>query len=80
MPGQECQAYLERRLSEEERPSFSDSHPTTAVRIAALREYAAVEAADSRPARQLVPQLRSLKRQLHDRVFRGDMVPTAPLR
>jgi len=76
----EGQAYLERRLSEEERPSFSDSHPTTAVRIAALREYAAVEAADSRPARQLIPNLRSLKQRLHDRVFRADMVPTAPLR
>lgn len=68
---EEGQAYLERRLSEEERPTFSDSHPTTAARIAALRGYGSVAPSDSRPARQLVPNIRYLKRQLHDRVFGG---------
>ncbi|MDA7977468.1 MAG: M48 family metallopeptidase [Pirellulales bacterium] len=44
----EGRAYLLRRLEEEERSGFWDSHPTTGVRIACMRQFSAASKPDQR--------------------------------
>ncbi len=59
------QEYLERRLREEERPSFWDSHPTVHARIAAMRRFPPRSEEDRRPARELLPDFDALATKLH---------------
>jgi Zn-dependent protease with chaperone function len=47
--------YLERRLAEEERSSFWDSHPTLPERMRNMRRYASLPLPEPVPARLLLP-------------------------
>lgn len=62
--------YLERRLEEEEQPSFWDSHPTVHQRTAVMRCYPSQPGEDRRLARELLPDYDQLAEQLHDAALR----------
>lgn len=63
------QDYLERRLREEERPMFWDTHPTVAKRVQTMRRFAMQEPPDSRPVRNLLPDFDRLAVELQDKLL-----------
>jgi Zn-dependent protease with chaperone function len=63
------QDYLQRRLEEEERPSFWDTHPTVARRVRTMRRFPAAGGGDRRPARSLLPDGEALAQRLHGQVM-----------
>jgi Zn-dependent protease with chaperone function len=67
------QEYLERRLQEEERPSFWDSHPTVYARTTAMRRFAPRDGEDRRPARELLPDFDDLAAKLHEAALDDDV-------
>jgi Zn-dependent protease with chaperone function len=67
------QEYLERRLREEERPSFWDSHPTVHARTAAMRRFPPRTEEDQRPARELLPDFDDLAAKLHEAALGDDL-------
>jgi Zn-dependent protease with chaperone function len=66
-------AYLERRLAQEEKSSFSDSHPTMATRLLAMRQFPPREPPQVRPADSLVPNIEVLQDRLHKLMANGDL-------
>ena len=74
------QAYLERRLAEEERASVFDSHPTMTKRIAVMREYGPRPGADATPARVLLgDHQESLEKQFHDQLIQSEFAAVEPV-
>lgn len=65
------QDYLERRLQQEERPMFWDTHPTVAQRVQAMRRFGKQEPPDSRPVRGLLPDFDRLSLQLQDQMLQS---------
>ncbi|HTN73825.1 MAG TPA: M48 family metalloprotease [Pirellulaceae bacterium] len=57
----EGREYLERRLTEEERASFWDSHPTLRERMTSMRQYPARPEPEPLPARLLLPDFELLE-------------------
>jgi Zn-dependent protease with chaperone function len=68
-PGQD---YLERRLQEEERPSYWDTHPTVQDRVSVMRPYPPPQPPDPRPVRQTLPDFDQLAEQLQQSLAAHD--------
>jgi Zn-dependent protease with chaperone function len=62
--------YLERRLAEEERPGFWDSHPTTRERMAHMRRFPDQAQAEPVPSHIWLPDLELLERKLQEEAMR----------
>ncbi len=58
--------YLERRLSEEERPGYLDSHPTTQARLAMMRRFPSRKTRFTIPARCLLNDFSAVEQQLYE--------------
>lgn len=70
--------YLQRRLEEEERPSFWDAYPTMNVRMKTMRSFGGRPPAGRTPARRLFHNFRQLQRQMHAELF-ADGQPSSAL-
>ena len=59
------QQYLERRLTEEERPSILDSHPTTGARLDLMRRFPSQTQQFSPPSRYLLKDFNAVESRLY---------------
>lgn len=67
----EGQDYLERRLAQEERPSFWDSHPSIAARLKTMRAFPARPTGDCKSVSELVADFSALQHRLQERLYRA---------